>query len=154
MGPRAGRKGGNIVAAGTFDDILRSDTITADYLTGRRRIEIPETLRKGTGGRIVIRGARGNNLKNVTAEFPLGKFICVTGVSGSGKSTLVNETLRPILARELYRSFDQPLEYDGAEGLNISTNWSLSTSRPSGALRGRIPRPIRTSFPTSASCSR
>ena len=117
VGPRAGRKGGNIVAAGTFDDILRSDTITADYLTGRRRIEIPETLRKGTGGRIVIRGARGNNLKNVTAEFPLGKFICVTGVSGSGKSTLVNETLRPILARELYRSFDQPLEYDGAEGL-------------------------------------
>ena len=76
VGPRAGRKGGNIVAAGTFDDILRSDTITADYLTGRRRIEIPETLRKGTGGRIVIRGARGNNLKNVTAEFPLGKFIC------------------------------------------------------------------------------
>ena len=117
VGPRAGRKGGNIVAAGTFDDILRSDTITADYLMGRRRIEIPETLRKGTGGRIVIRGARGNNLKNVTAEFPLGKFICVTGVSGSGKSTLVNETLRPILARELYRSFDQPLEYDGAEGL-------------------------------------
>ena len=85
MGPRAGRKGGNIVAAGTFDDILKSDTITADYLTGRRRIGIPETLRKGTGGSIVIRGARGNNLKNVTAEFPLGKFICVTGVSGSGQ---------------------------------------------------------------------
>ena len=111
------RKGGHIMAAGTIDDILRSDSITADYLTGRRRIGIPETLRKGTGQRIVIRGARGNNLKNVTAEFPLGKFICVTGVSGSGKSTLVNETLRPILARELYRSFDQPLEYDGAEGL-------------------------------------
>ena len=117
VGPRAGRKGGHIMAAGTIDDILRSDSITADYLTGRRRIGIPETLRKGTGQCIVIRGARGNNLKNVTAEFPLGKFICVTGVSGSGKSTLVNETLRPILARELYRSFDQPLEYDGAEGL-------------------------------------
>ena len=118
VGPRAGRKGGNIVAAGTFDDILKSDTITADYLTGRRRIEIPETLRKGTGESIVIRGARGNNLKNVTAEFPLGKFICVTGVSGSGKSTLVNETLRPILSKALYRSFDQPLEYDAAEGID------------------------------------
>jgi len=117
VGPRAGRKGGNIIAAGTFDDILKSDSITADYLTGRRRIEIPETLRKGTGQSIVIRGAKGNNLKNVTAEFPLGKFVCVTGVSGSGKSTLVNETLRPILSKELYRSFAQPLEYDSVEGL-------------------------------------
>jgi len=117
VGPRAGRKGGHIMAAGTIDDILRSDSITADYLTGRRRIGIPETLRKGTGQRIVIRGARGNNLKNVTVEFPLGKFICVTGVSGSGKSTLVNETLRPILSKELYRSFGQPLEYDSVEGI-------------------------------------
>ena len=117
VGPRAGRKGGNIIAAGTFGDILKSDSITADYLTGRRRIEIPETLRKGTGQSIVIRGAKGNNLKNVTAEFPLGKFVCVTGVSGSGKSTLVNETLRPILSKELYRSFAQPLEYDSVEGL-------------------------------------
>ena len=117
VGPRAGRKGGHIMAAGTIDDILRSDSITADYLTGRRRIGIPETLRKGTGQCIVIRGARGNNLKNVTAEFPLGKFICVTGVSGSGKSTLVNETLRPILSKELYRSFGQPLEYDSVEGI-------------------------------------
>ena len=117
VGPRAGRKGGHIMAAGTIDDILRSDSITADYLTGRRRIGIPETLRKGTGQCIVIRGARGNNLKNVTAEFPLGKFICVTGVSGSGRSTLVNETLRPILSKELYRSFGQPLEYDSVEGI-------------------------------------
>ena len=117
VGPRAGRKGGNIIAAGTFGDILKSDSITADYLTGRRRIEIPETLRKGTGQSIVIRGAKGNNLKNVTAEFPLGKFVCVTGVSGSGKSTLVNETLRPILSKELYRSFAQPLEYDSVEGI-------------------------------------
>ena len=118
VGPRAGRKGGHIMAAGTIDDILRSDSITADYLTGRRRIGIPETLRKGTGQCIVIRGARGNNLKSVTAEFPLGKFICVTGVSGSGKSTLVNETLRPILSKELYRSFGQPLEYDSVEGIS------------------------------------
>ena len=117
VGPRAGRRGGEIVAAGTFDDILKSGTVTADYLTGRRRIEIPAQLRPGTGGRIVLRGARGNNLKNVTVEFPLGKLVCVTGVSGSGKSTLVNETLRPILSKALYRSFDQPLEYDLVEGI-------------------------------------
>ncbi|WP_288540006.1 excinuclease ABC subunit UvrA [uncultured Alistipes sp.] len=117
VGPRAGRRGGEIVAAGTFDDILKSGTVTADYLTGRRRIEIPAQLRPDTGGRIVLRGARGNNLKNVTVEFPLGKLVCVTGVSGSGKSTLVNETLRPILSKALYRSFDQPLEYDSVEGI-------------------------------------
>ncbi|MDE7123387.1 MAG: excinuclease ABC subunit UvrA, partial [Alistipes sp.] len=96
---------------------LGADTITADYLTGRRRIEIPQRLREGSGQRLVIRGARGNNLKNVTAEFPLGKLICVTGVSGSGKSTLVNATLRPILSRALYRSLDRPLEYDSVEGI-------------------------------------
>ena len=117
VGPKAGRRGGHIVAAGTLEEILKSDTITADYLTGRRRIEIPAELRPGTGQSIVIRGARGNNLKNITAEFPLGKFICVTGVSGSGKSTLINETLRPILSRELYHSYDQPLEYDSIEGI-------------------------------------
>ena len=117
VGPKAGRRGGQIVAAGTFDEIVKADTITADYLTGRRRIEIPATLRPGTGERIVIRGARGNNLKGIDAEFPLGKFICVTGVSGSGKSTLVNETLRPILSRTLYRSLDQPLAYDSIEGI-------------------------------------
>lgn len=117
VGPKAGRRGGHIVAAGTLEEILKSDTITADYLTGRRRIEIPAELRPGTGQSIVIRGARGNNLKDITAEFPLGKFICVTGVSGSGKSTLINETLRPILSRELYHSYDQPLEYDSIEGI-------------------------------------
>ena len=117
VGPRAGRKGGEIVAAGTFDDILASQTITADYLTGRRRIEIPAQLRPGTGERLILRGARGNNLKNITVEFPLGKLICVTGVSGSGKSTLVNETLRPILSKALYRSYEQPLAYDSIEGI-------------------------------------
>ncbi|HIY47612.1 MAG TPA: excinuclease ABC subunit UvrA [Candidatus Alistipes faecigallinarum] len=117
VGPRAGRKGGEIVAAGTFDDILASQTITADYLTGRRRIEIPAQLRPGTGERLILHGARGNNLKNITVEFPLGKLICVTGVSGSGKSTLVNETLRPILSKALYRSYEQPLAYDSIEGI-------------------------------------
>lgn len=117
VGPKAGRRGGQIVVAGTLDDILKSDTITADYLCGRRKIEIPATLREGTGQSLTVRGARGNNLKGVDVSFPLGKFICVTGVSGSGKSTLVNETLRPILSRHLYRSYDQPLAYDAIEGL-------------------------------------
>ncbi|MBE6204068.1 MAG: excinuclease ABC subunit UvrA [Rikenellaceae bacterium] len=117
VGPKAGRRGGQIVATGTIEDIMRSNSITADYLCGRRKIEIPETLRAGTGEKLTLRGARGNNLKGVDVEFPLGKFICVTGVSGSGKSTLINETLRPILSRHLYRSFDQPLPYDSVEGL-------------------------------------
>ncbi|MBQ1253620.1 MAG: excinuclease ABC subunit UvrA [Alistipes sp.] len=117
VGPKAGRRGGHIVATGNIDDIMQSDSITADYLCGRRRIEIPDTLREGTGEKIVIRGARGNNLKSIDVEFPMGKFICVTGVSGSGKSTLTNETLRPILSCKLYRSFDQPLEYDSIEGI-------------------------------------
>ena len=117
VGPKAGRRGGQIVATGTIEDIMRSSSITADYLCGRRKIEIPATLREGTGQSITIRGARGNNLKGIDAEFPLGKFICVTGVSGSGKSTLINETLRPILSRQLYRSFDQPLHYDSIEGI-------------------------------------
>ena len=116
VGPKAGRRGGHIVAAGTIDDIMRSNTITADYLCGRRKIEIPEHLRPGSGHSIIIRGARGNNLKGIDVEFPLGKFICVSGVSGSGKSTLINETLRPILSRQLYRSLDQPLPYDSIEG--------------------------------------
>ena len=116
VGPKAGRRGGHIVAAGTIDDIMRSNTITADYLCGRRKIEIPKHLRPGSGHSIVIRGARGNNLKGIDVEFPLGKFICVSGVSGSGKSTLINETLRPILSRQLSRSLDQPLPYDSIEG--------------------------------------
>ena len=117
VGPLAGRRGGKIVAEGTFEDICRSDSITADYLTGRRKIERPTALRKGSGEVLTLRGARGNNLKGVDVSFPLGKFICVTGVSGSGKSSLINGTLRPILSRHLYHSFDQPLPYDGVEGL-------------------------------------
>ena len=117
VGPLAGRRGGKIVAQGTFDDICKSDSITADYLTGRRRIEIPETLRKGSGEWLTIRGAKGHNLKGVDVSIPLGKFVCITGVSGSGKSSLINGTLRPIISRHLYRSYDQPLKYDTIEGL-------------------------------------
>ena len=117
VGPLAGRRGGNIVAAGTFEEILQSDTITADYLTRRRRIERTTPLREGSGQMLTLRGARGNNLKGVDVSIPLGKFVCVTGVSGSGKSSLINGTLRPILSRHLYRSYDQPLPYDSIEGL-------------------------------------
>ncbi len=117
VGPLAGRRGGNIVAAGDINTILESNSITADYLTGRREIAVPEQLREGLETSITIHGARGNNLKGIDVEFPLGKMICVTGVSGSGKSTLINETLRPILSRALYRSYDQPLEYDSVEGI-------------------------------------
>ena len=117
VGPKAGRRGGHIVASGSFEDILNSDSITADYLSGRRCIELPETLRQGSGELLTIRGARGNNLKGIDVSFPLGKFICVTGVSGSGKSTLVNQTLVPIISQHLYRSLTRPLEYDSIEGL-------------------------------------
>ena len=117
VGPLAGRRGGEIVAAGTFDEICQSTSITADYLTGRRRIEAPTELRKGSGEWLTLRGAKGHNLKNVDVSIPLGKLVCVTGVSGSGKSSLINGTLRPILTRHLYRSYDQPLAYDSIEGL-------------------------------------
>ena len=112
VGPKAGRRGGHIVAAGTFEDIVKSDSITAEYLTGRRAIEIPQTIRQGSGETLTLRGARGNNLKGIDVTFPLGKFICVTGVSGSGKSTLINQTLVPILSQHLYRSLTRPLEKD------------------------------------------
>ncbi len=117
VGPLAGVNGGGICAAGPLSEIMRSNSITADYLSGRRRIDVPERRRPGNGHSLWVRGARGNNLKNIDVEFPLGKMICVTGVSGSGKSSLVNATLRYAVSRELYRSFEQPLEHDAVEGI-------------------------------------
>ncbi len=117
IGPKAGRRGGHIVAQGTYSEILNATGYTADYLSGRRTIEIPKELRKGSGELLRVLGARGNNLKGVDVEFPLGKLICVTGVSGSGKSSLINGTLVPVISHKLYRSYAQPLPYDAIEGL-------------------------------------
>ncbi|MDR0231673.1 MAG: excinuclease ABC subunit UvrA [Dysgonamonadaceae bacterium] len=117
LGPRAGRLGGKVVFAGTPEEMLVSDTLTAAYLNGKEKIEIPAKRRKGNGKKITIKGASGNNLKNVDVSFPLGKFICVTGVSGSGKSTLINETLQPILSTKLYHSLQDPLPYTSIEGI-------------------------------------
>ena len=117
IGPKAGRKGGEVVFQGTVGDMLKADTITAQYLNGKLNIELPATRRKGNGKSLVLRGCRGNNLKNITVKFPLGKLILVTGVSGSGKSTLINETLYPILSKHFYRSLQQPMPYDAIEGL-------------------------------------
>ena len=117
IGPRAGRAGGHVVYQGTYPDMLKADTLTSGYLSGRLRIEVPAVRREGNGKSITIHGARGNNLKDVTATFPLGKLICITGVSGSGKSTLINDTLHPILSQHFYRSLTDPLPYDSVEGL-------------------------------------
>ena len=117
MGPKAGRLGGEVVFAGTPQKMLQTHTLTSQYLNGERAIEVPAERRKGSGHSLWLRGAKGNNLKNVDVEFPLGKLICVTGVSGSGKSTLINETLQPILSQKFYRSLQDPLEYDSIEGL-------------------------------------
>ena len=117
IGPRAGRKGGEVVFQGTIDEMLKTDTITAQYLNGTMRIPMPEKRRKGNGHDLVLKGCTGNNLKEVTATFPLGKLIVVTGVSGSGKSTLINETLYPILSKHFYRSLQAPMPYESIEGL-------------------------------------
>ena len=117
LGPRAGRLGGNIVFAGTPEEMLKTNTLTAQYLNGEMKIEYSHQRRPGNGKKIVLSGATGNNLKNVTVEFPLGQFICVTGVSGSGKSSLINGTLQPILSQKFYRSLQAPLPYGKIEGL-------------------------------------
>jgi len=117
LGPRAGRLGGNIVFAGTPKEMLKTDTLTARYLTGKKEIEFAPQRRTGNGKKIILSGATGNNLKNVTVEFPLGKFICITGVSGSGKSSLINGTLQPIISQKFYRSLQNPLPYEKIDGL-------------------------------------
>ncbi len=118
LGPKAGKRGGEIVFTGIPQDMLKTDTLTAKYLNNQIRVDQGVIhRRKGNGKTIIIRGCSGNNLKNIDAEFPLGKLICVTGVSGSGKSTLVNETLQPILSKRFYRSLKEPLTYKSVEGL-------------------------------------
>lgn len=118
IGPKAGRKGGEVVYQGTPQNMLKGNTITANYLNGQMKIEVPSHRRAGNGKSIWIRGAKGNNLKNVDVEIPLGKLIVVTGVSGSGKSTLINETLQPILSQHFYRSLKRPMPYDDVEGID------------------------------------
>jgi excinuclease ABC subunit A len=147
IGPRAGRKGGEVVFQGKPADMLKTNTITAQYLCGEKIVDTDydeahhqdarqRTRREGNGKTIILRGARGNNLKNVTAEFPLGKLIVVTGVSGSGKSTLINETLKPILSHHFYRSLQKPMPYDSIEGIeNIDKVVSVDQSPI-----GRTPR--------------
>lgn len=117
IGPRAGRKGGEVVFQGTPAEMLKSKTLTAEYLNGKRRIAVPTVRREGNGKVLRIVGAKGNNLKNVTVDFPLGTLIGVTGVSGSGKSTLINDTLYPILSQHVYHSLREPLAYERVEGL-------------------------------------
>ncbi len=136
MGPKAGRNGGEVMFQGKPQDLLKTHSLTAQYLNGEKAIPVPEKRRKGSGKSIVLRGAKGNNLKNVTVEFPLGRLIVVTGVSGSGKSTLINETLQPILSQTFYRSLKDPLEYESIEGVeNIDKVVSVDQSP-----LGRTPR--------------
>ncbi len=117
IGPEAGKHGGEIISNTTSKELLSSNTLTADYLNGIKRIEVPKSRRKGNGKKIILNGATGNNLKNVSVTFPLGKMISVTGVSGSGKSTLINETLYPILNQYIYRSVKTPMPYKSILGL-------------------------------------
>jgi excinuclease ABC subunit A len=119
MGPFAGKHGGEVVAAGTPGEVMQMHSLTADYLTGRKNIEVPLSRRSGNGKWLKVNGCTGNNLKGVDLSLPLGKMICVTGLSGSGKSTLINETLQPILSQHFYNSVKDPLPYDKIEGLDL-----------------------------------
>lgn len=136
LGPRAGRHGGQVVFTGTPNEMIKSNTLTAAYLNGQENITIPETLRTDKTNYLTIKGARGNNLKNIDVSFPLSKMICVTGVSGSGKSTLVNETLQPILSQHFYSSLKDPLPYDSVEGIEYIDKVVVVDQSPIG----RTPR--------------
>jgi len=118
IGPRAGKFGGEVLWQGKPQELLKADTITADYITGKRKIEIPEKRREGNGKSLILKGATGNNLKNVNLEIPLGKLVVVSGISGSGKSSLINGTLYPILNQHFYRSVQEPLPYKKFEGID------------------------------------
>ncbi len=118
IGPKAGRKGGEVVFAGTPQEMLQSGTITAEYLNGKRKIDVPTSRRQGNGKTIELRGCKGNNLKDIDVTIPLGMFVCITGVSGSGKSSLINGTLQPILSQRFYKSNQQPLPYDEIIGID------------------------------------
>ena len=118
IGPKAGRKGGEVVFQGKPEDMLKTHTLTAQYLNGERAIELPKERREGNGKTIQLTGCKGNNLKDVNVTFPLGELIVVTGVSGSGKSTLINETLQPILSQHFYRSLKRPMPYEKIEGID------------------------------------
>ena len=153
IGPKAGRKGGEVVFQGTVDEMMKANTITAQYLSGDRNIEIPTSRRKGSGKSLWLRGCRGNNLKNIDVEFPLGKLVLVTGVSGSGKSTLINETLYPILSKHFYRSLQAPMPYDSIEGLqyidkvvNVDQSPIGRTPRSNPATYTGVFSDIRTLF--------
>jgi excinuclease ABC subunit A len=119
IGPFAGEHGGEVIEEGHPSVVLKGNSLTAQYLDRRKQIEIPQKRRKGSGQSIILKGATGNNLKNVTVEFPLGTFICITGVSGSGKSSLINETLHPILSKHFYRSSKDPLPYESISGIEL-----------------------------------
>ncbi len=119
MGPYAGRHGGEVVAAGKPKEVLKTNTLTADYLNNRKKIHVPEVRRNGKSNFLEVKGCTGNNLKSVNLKIPLGKFICITGVSGSGKSTLINETLQPILSQHFYKSVKDPLPYKSVKGLEF-----------------------------------
>ncbi len=153
MGPYAGKHGGEIVAQGSLTDIQESNSLTAAYLTGKKNIEIPKKRRKGTGKKIVLKGATGNNLKAVNVQIPLGKLICVTGVSGSGKSTLINETLYPILNKEIYRGVKEPMPYQSISGtknidkiIDIDQSPIGRTSRSNPATYTGVFQEIRNLF--------
>lgn len=136
MGPFAGKHGGEVVAAGTPGEVMQKHSLTSDYLTGRKSIEVPSSRRAGNGKWLKVTGCKGNNLKNVNLSLPLGKMICVTGVSGSGKSTLINETLQPILSQHFYNSVKDSLSYDKIEGLE----WIDKVVEVDQSPIGRTPR--------------